>query len=96
MRKPYSLSEKCSMAALVLVCLGIFVGIFLKTQHSTGEQLILAGVWIILSFAFVVAWDGASQGKSRMEVKVPRKPAVAVFSIALVFVAIGAFISVGI
>jgi len=67
-----------------------FYHLFISSWPDIPKLLAASGFWLILSFMLIAYSIGISKGEDRMKIKIPKKPAVVVFSVAgLLFLTAG-------
>jgi hypothetical protein len=84
-----------SVGFTILFCGWGFYWIFANDDENLAAKIGFAAFWLILSFIFVTYSIGISQDEEKTKIRVPKKPAIGVFFIAGVLLAIAIFINGG-
>ena len=67
-----------------------FYRLFISSWPDIPKLLAASGFWLILSFMLIAFSIGIAKGEDRIKIKIPKKPAIAVFLVAgLLFLTAG-------
>ena len=82
MNNRYTFLDVLIISLIILFLIGGYFRIVVGSMIDTPELLAFTGVWLIASFLIILGVVGACRGVPRHRVKVPKMPAIAVFSVS--------------